>query len=353
MASHTQPSIEPPTTTVEQATRMPDNLVELMQQIHVRNQRRVIVGAILTTVSVSVIFTLLFVALYKQKTLPPLPPQRFDVASLMSDKAKAPKKAAATAAPDAKKAVVPGVPKNHKLPGGVWLFSRSKMFHKRGLFKVKHAAPTKEKRKRKKRVTVKRVKGEKNGGKRVLPLKKERRSYPTEDSPQHKRTSHMKPSSRTRVALRKRITPGTVLILLAGPHRGKRVVFLKQLKTGLLLVTGPYGVNGCPLRRINQIYVIATSTKLDLSKVKLPEGLDDRYFKRNKGPKRGRKDEGEIFEAKPQEHVVSEEHKKTQAEVDKQVLEAVKAHPEKKMLLHYLAATFSLRNRMYPHKMKF
>ncbi|KAM7312167.1 60S ribosomal protein L6 [Ixodes scapularis] len=91
----------------------------------------------------------------------------------MSDKAKAPKKAAAAAAPDAKKAVVPGVSKNHKLPGGVWLFSRSKMFHKRGLFKVKHAPPTKEKRKRKKRVTVKRVKGEKNGGKRVLPLKKE------------------------------------------------------------------------------------------------------------------------------------------------------------------------------------
>ncbi|CAN7985965.1 unnamed protein product [Ixodes pacificus] len=47
-ASHTQPSIEPPTTTVEQATSMPDNLVELMQQTHLRNQRRVIVGAVLT-----------------------------------------------------------------------------------------------------------------------------------------------------------------------------------------------------------------------------------------------------------------------------------------------------------------
>lgn len=90
-----------------------------------------------------------------------------------------------------------------------------------------------------------------------------------------------------------------------GVVSSQRVVFLKQLKTGLLLVTGPYGVNGCPLRRINQIYVIATSTKLDLSKVKLPEGLDDRYFKRNKGPKRGRKDEGEIFEAKPQVGLLS------------------------------------------------
>jgi large subunit ribosomal protein L6e len=147
---------------------------------------------------------------------------------------------------------------------GVGRLSRSQVFAKRGLFKgvKKSEQPAAE---AKPETIEKTVGGDKNGGKRLVPTTKAPRYYPAEDVRQPKKSRKSpKPTK-----LRSSITPGTVLILLAGRFRGKRVVFLKQLSSGLLLVTGPFKVNGVPLRRVNQAYVIATSTTVDLSSVKV------------------------------------------------------------------------------------
>jgi large subunit ribosomal protein L6e len=42
---------------------------------------------------------------------------------------------------------------------------------------------------------------------------------------------------------------------------------------------GPKEINGVPLKRVNQRYVIATSTKVDVSGVKVDDKLNDDYFK--------------------------------------------------------------------------
>ena len=58
---------------------------------------------------------------------------------------------------------------------------------------------------------------------------------------------------------------------------------------------GPYKVNGVPLRRINQAYVIATSKTVDVSGVKLPESVNDKFFKAADAGKAG-KSEAAFFE---------------------------------------------------------
>merc|ERR1719230_1531050 len=110
-------------------------------------------------------------------------------------------------------------------------------------------------------------------------IKKASRYYPAEDV-KKKLNNHNNTSKQTK--LRASITPGTVLILLAGRFKGQRVVFLKQLDSGLLLITGPYEVNGVPLRRVPQSYVIATQTKVDITGVSVPAAVDDAFFKKAK-----------------------------------------------------------------------
>lgn len=149
------------------------------------------------------------------------------------------------------------------------------------------------------------------------------------------------------------LTPGKVLILLAGRFRGKRVVLLKVLDQGVLLVTGPFKVNGVPLRRVNARYVIATKTSVDV------KGIDQKtvdkvggadYFARDKkADKKGSEEkffgEGKKEKSKPDSSRVDDQKK-----VDKALLDSIKKTP---MMMSYLGSSFSLRKGDKPHEMVF
>jgi len=235
---------------------------------------------------------------------------------------------------------------------GLRRYSKTKIYRRRAVFalKEKPATPKPEAVKKPKFVT-KTIGGEKNGEKRNVRINRLPRHLPTQVA-KRKLVNSKKAFSQHKRNLRPSIKPGTVLILLAGRHRGKRVVFLKQLGTGLLLVTGPFVLNGCPLRRVNQIYTIATSTRLKIKHVNVPARINDEYFRR-KSLKNLKHREGELFDTGKEEYTLSNERKEDQVSVDKQVLKVIKASKDKKALKGYLETMFSLKNKMYPHRMLF
>lgn len=158
--------------------------------------------------------------------------------------------------------------RNSDIAPYVGRLSRTRAFQKKGGYKLTTSRkPTAAK---KEEVPETKTKELKKGGKRVIPTTKASRLYPAEDVKVPKVSRKANKSA----ALRSSIQPGSVLILLAGRFRGKRVVFLKQLESGLLLVTGPFKVNGVPIRRVNQAYVIATSTKVDISSVNVSIAIE-------------------------------------------------------------------------------
>merc|ERR1712050_629695 len=122
-----------------------------------------------------------------------------------------------------------------------------------------------------------------------VELKGKRVYYPGEDSKTHfvRKTKTPAPSKG-----RKCIVPGSIVILLSGRFRGKRVVCLKRLESGLLLVTGPYKINGVPLKRVNAAYVIPTSTTVDVKGCDVSK-VNDAYFARS--TKKAAKGENAFF----------------------------------------------------------
>eukprot|EP00753_Platysulcus_tardus_P002419 PLAT11658.1.p2 GENE.PLAT11658.1~~PLAT11658.1.p2 ORF type:complete len:219 (+),score=98.18 PLAT11658.1:59-715(+) len=168
--------------------------------------------------------------------------------------------------------------------------------------------------------------------------------YPADDVPVKRGSCHGKQKP---TKLRASISPGSVLILLAGRFAGKRVVFLKQLPSGLLLVSGPFAINGVPLRRVNQAYVIATSTTVDISGVDVPAHIDDAYFARPKG--RGSR---EVFtlDSKVEAREIDAGRIEDQKTVDGALTAAVEAEP---LMKEYLKSRFSLAAGEAPHTMVF
>jgi large subunit ribosomal protein L6e len=248
---------------------------------------------------------------------------------------------------------------------GLMRFSRGRMFQRRALYRIqkwkgdqaklqgdktkKTAGSIQKKKKRTPALKKKPLGGERNGKERLVRTKRFPRYYPTEERPKKFSVKRKRFNDHPR-RFRSTLTPGTVVILVAGKHAGKRVVIVKQLSSGLLLVTGPSKLNGVSLRRVNQIYVIATSTKLDLSSANFND-LDDKFFKRVRATKKNA--EKDIFDSKKEKPQLSVERLEAQKKVDAAVLNAVKANADSRLLRRYLKSRFQLWNGVLPHKLQF
>jgi len=174
-------------------------------------------------------------------------------------------------------------------------------------------------------------------------LKLKKNWYPTTNLKQHfKRKSKLPKPTHIQHALQ----PGQIVILLSGRFRGKRVVYLKKLQSGLLLVTGPYKLNGVPLKRVNQAYVLPTCTKVELADV--AKDVNDELFKRVDVKRENEKDFFEDPAVKKGR--ITDERKNAQIKVDTEVKKAVDAVPQ---LNKYLKFRFALKNGDKPHLMKF
>eukprot|EP00020_Sapocribrum_chincoteaguense_P008931 CAMPEP_0170740582 /NCGR_PEP_ID=MMETSP0437-20130122/5760_1 /TAXON_ID=0 /ORGANISM="Sexangularia sp." /LENGTH=238 /DNA_ID=CAMNT_0011079091 /DNA_START=63 /DNA_END=779 /DNA_ORIENTATION=- len=192
------------------------------------------------------------------------------------------------------------------------------------------------------------------GGERKVSVRKSRHPLARRvKNPNKAEVQHPKP-------VRSSIKPGTVLILLAGRHRGKRVVALKTLKSGLIVISGPQSVNKVPLRRVNQAYVIATKTRVEFQKAtkEAVHKIDDAYFAdlKKQGEKAAKQAKAEASGDKKAaakvaaNKAIAAARKKDQVAIDEAIAADLKG---KKDLLAYLGCRFSLEKGQYPHKMTF
>ena len=126
------------------------------------------------------------------------------------------------------------------------------------------------------------------------------------------------------------------------------------MASGNLLVTGPYAINGVPLKRVNPAYVISTSTKVPLDGV--TANIDETHFKRqvrftknqlkNASETRTKKSEA----GKQGSSTWRAEAKKIQGTVDGKLVENIKKIEH---LGGYLRSRFTLTSGVRPHELTF
>ncbi|KAG5493496.1 hypothetical protein JIQ42_01864 [Leishmania sp. Namibia] len=188
----------------------------------------------------------------------------------------------------------------------------------------------------------------------------------TSAAPSMKRKAAKKVSRKSPeyTTLRKSCAPGAIAIILAGRFRGRRAVILKQLPhNGPLVVSGPMKYNGVPIRRIDSRYVIATSTKVDISSVDT-SAITPEVFQRPKAGKPAKSEAdfmGDKQKAKAEKAakktskaekktVVSDARAQLQKKIDAALIAAIKKDAQGKEKAGYLRSVFTVKPGDAPHR---
>ena len=145
-----------------------------------------------------------------------------------------------------------------------------------------------------------------------------------------KKLNFKKPSRRKNKKTVSNLKPGSVLILLSQKLLGKKVILINTTESGLLVVTGPFSLNGISLRRVNKKYTIQSGAELSIEKLNSPTLIlnsllfNDEYFEALA------KSKSKSFDCKKHNFVVS--HRIRQNYIDKYIHEYLK----KDFFLNYL-----------------
>lgn len=137
-----------------------------------------------------------------------------------------------------------------------------------------------------------------------------------------KKLNFKKPLRRKNKKTVSNLKPGSVLILLSQKLLGKKVILINTTESGLLVVTGPFSLNGISLRRVNKKYTIQSGANLSEENFNSPTLIlnsrlfNDEYFETLA------KSKSKSFDHKKHNFVIS--HRIRQNYIDKFIYEYLK-----------------------------